>query len=128
LLADLGAEGGGEAEEELGGKTFELPPGEDGLDLIQARGEAGEFLLLRGEEARPERFVFQALELVNLSLKFALPGDEGALGDMEPGGDAIEAPTPRAQFDAALAGFIGMFVHSLHPSLVAGAFLPARAP
>jgi len=45
----------------------------------------------------------------------------------EPGGNAIQAPTQRAQLDEALAGFIGMFVHSLNPSLAAGAFLPARA-
>jgi hypothetical protein len=111
LLADLGAEGGREAKEEFGGETLQFASGEDGLDLIQAGGEAGEFLLLRREKASLERLVFEALEVINLSLIFFLPGDEGALGDGEFGGNTLQRPAPRTPFDEALAGFFRMLIH-----------------
>ena len=86
------------------GQVRRVTPGDLGFDAaelfaqrVDAVGDGSEPLFLEG-------FQFDGLEVEDLELVFAAPGNEGGLGDVEFGHQARISPAAGAQFYEALDG------------------------
>jgi hypothetical protein len=92
---------------ELGsGDLGEVALGEFGLKPFELSSEALETFLLGDQGAVEELLPFDGTEVLDEVLVAAAPGDEGAFGDAELGGDASEAQALGTEFDELLNGFV----------------------
>ena len=110
-LLDLAAQMAGQGEELSRGQVRRVTPGDLGFDAaelfaqrVDAVGDGGQLFFAEG-------FHFDGLEILNLELVFAAPGNESGLGDVEFGHQPCIGPAAGAQFDKALDGIV--VVHSV---------------
>ena len=103
-FADFGTQRSGQAEEVGGGLTMELSRGEFSFDPAKLLRQAGEFVLVRGEDLLLDGFKFDSAQGANLGIVLAAPIHEGALGDCDLGSDAGEAPAFGPKFKETTFG------------------------
>ena len=70
------------------------------------RGEPAQFPFVRNEDAFLDGLPFEVLQVGDFTALFAIPEDQRALGEVELGGDARQAPALHAQFEETMSGFL----------------------
>ena len=104
-VADFVAEIEVDADEFVAVNPGEVAFGDGGFDVGLDFGEASEVGFARGEGLFVEGFEVDGAEGADVRGELAVPVDEGALGDVEVGGDAREAE--------AFGGELGEVVFSI---------------
>lgn len=102
---DLGAQLGGNAVQARGGNLLQVAFGDFLFDLFEVSGEDLPALMALAEDALREGLGFGRAKVLDVKLMLAAPLDERGFGDIQFGGDLIEAPALRTQEDEAGDGF-----------------------
>jgi hypothetical protein len=98
-VADFMAEIEVDADEFVAVNPGEVAFGDGGFDVGLDFGEAGQVLFARGEGLFVEGFEVDGAEGADVRGESAVPLDEGALGDVEIGGDVRETEALGAHFE-----------------------------
>jgi hypothetical protein len=86
----------------------EVAFGDGGFDVGLDFGEAGQVCFARGEGSFVEGFEVEGAEGADVRGEMAVPVDEGALGDVEIGGDAREAEAFGTEFQELVFSVVRM--------------------
>jgi hypothetical protein len=106
--ADFMAEIEVDADEFVAVNPGEVAFGDGGFDFGLDFGQARQVFLARGQGLFVEGFEVDGAEGADVGGELAVPVDEGALGDMDVGGDAQEAEALGAEFGELILNFIRM--------------------
>jgi hypothetical protein len=98
-VADFMAEAEVDADEFVAVDPGEVAFGDGGFDVGLDFGQAGQVFLARVQGLFVEGFEVDGAEGADVRGELAVPVDEGALGDMDVGGDAREAEALGAHFE-----------------------------
>jgi len=107
-IADFVAEIEVDADEFVTVDPVEVAFGDGGFDVGLDFGEAGEVGFAGGEGLLVEGFKVDGAEGADVRGEFVVPVDEGALGDVDVGGDAREAEAFGAHFEELIFSFVRM--------------------
>ena len=107
-VADFMAEVEVDADEFVAVDPVEVAFGDGGFDVGLDFGEAGEVCFARGEGLFVEGFEVDGAEGADVRGELAVPIDEGALGDVDVGGDAREAAAFGTHFQELIFSFVCM--------------------
>ena len=105
-LFNLSAQTAGQRVELRGGQFAHVPLSERRLDPAKLLAQRIDPVGGGSQPFFTEGFQFDGLEVLNLELVLAAPGNERGFGDVEFGDEARIAPALRAQFDETLDGVI----------------------
>jgi hypothetical protein len=97
-----------DADEFVAVNPVEVAFGDGGFDIGLDFGQAGEVCLARGEGLFVEGFEVGGPEGAELGGELAVPVDQGALGDVDVGGDVREAEAFGAHFQELIFSFVCM--------------------
>jgi hypothetical protein len=97
-----------DADELVAVNPGEVAFGDGGFDVGLDFGQAGEVCFAGGEGLFVQGFEVDGAEGADVRGELAVPVDEGALGDVDVGGDAREAQTFRAHFEELVFSVVRM--------------------